>query len=174
MYSEISTIQGRLKLERERLRLSQAAVYGRLVVSKGTYIKYESGETSPSARHLAVLADMGFDIYYIVVGERSANELGSELGNLIDAYTAASDELQAAALAVLMTQYNRDVAAARVIPRYFEEKVKALLENGSAERVPKANVAGSVGQIVQGDATFNGTTEISAGKPKRARSKKQE
>lgn len=115
------TIHERLRIERERLGLSQAAVYSRLPVTKGTYIKYESGETSPSARHLAVLDLMGFDIYYIVVGERSANELGTEFSNLISAYSKCSEELRGAALAVLMSHRLRQVGAAKCVPHYFDD-----------------------------------------------------
>lgn len=121
MGDENTTIHDRLRIERERLGLSQAAVYQRLVVSKGTYIKYESGETSPTARHLAVLDQMGFDIYFVVVGERSANELGAEYSNLISAYSQCSDELRGAALAVLMSNRLKEVGAAKVVPRFFEE-----------------------------------------------------
>src|SRR5574337_841541 len=147
---ENSTIESRLKSERERLKLSQAAICSRLLVSKGTYIKYESGETSPTARHLAVLDDMGFDIYYVVVGERTGNELGAEFGNLIAAYADASEDLKAAALAVLMARYNRDVGAAQVVPRYFEEEVRP---RGATSLT---NSGGTIGQVVQGDAHGGG------------------
>lgn len=120
MSEKSTTIHDRLRIERERLGLSQAAVYQRLVVSKGTYIKYESGETSPTARHLAILNQMGFDIYFIVVGSRKANELGAEYSNLISAYSRCSDELRGAALAVLMSNRLKEVGAAREVPRFFE------------------------------------------------------
>ncbi len=63
---------------------------------------------------------MGFDIYFIVVGERSANEHGAEYSNLISAYSQCSDELRGAALAVLMSSRVKEVGAAKVVPRFFE------------------------------------------------------
>lgn len=114
-------IHERLREERERLGLSQAAVASRLAVGKNTYLRYETGETSPTARHLAELDRMGMDVYFIVVGERTGNELGVEYGNLISAYAQCSDELRGAALAVLMSHRLKEVDAARVVPRYFDE-----------------------------------------------------
>lgn len=115
-------IHERLREERERLGLSQAAVSTRLAVGKNTYLRYETGETSPTARHLAELDRMGMDVYYIVVGERTGNELGAEYGNLISAYSKCSEELRGAALAVLMSSRLKEVDAAKVVPRFFEEK----------------------------------------------------
>lgn len=115
-------IHERLREERERLGLSQTEVSSRLAVGKNTYLRYESGETSPTARHLAELDRMGMDVYYIVVGERTGNELGAEYGNLISAYSKCSEELRGAALAVLMSSRLKEVDAAKVVPRFFEEK----------------------------------------------------
>lgn len=114
-------INERLREERERLGLSQAAVSSRLAVGKNTYLRYETGETSPTARHLAELDRMGMDVYYIVVGERTGNELGPEYGNLISAYSQCSEELKGAALAVLMSPRLVQVGAARCVPRYFDD-----------------------------------------------------
>lgn len=115
-------IHERLREERERLGLSQVAVASRLAVGKNTYLRYETGETSPTARHLAELDRIGMDVYYIVVGERTGNELGAEYGNLISAYSQCSEELKGAALAVLMSSRLKEVDAAKVVPRFFEER----------------------------------------------------
>ncbi len=175
MSSEKSTIHERLRIERERLGLSQAAVYSRLPVTKGTYIKYESGETSPSARHLAVLDQLGFDIYFIVVGERSANELGAEYSNLISAYSKCSEDLKGAALAVLMSHRLKQVQAAKVVPSYFDDDppfsygaelppVRALHEPGAGfgehKGAQMAISGGTIGQVVQGDAAGGGKVVV--------------
>lgn len=175
MSSEKATIHDRLRIERERLGLSQSAVYSRLPVTKGTYIKYESGETSPSARHLAVLDELGFDIYFIVVGERSANELGAEYSNLISAYAKCSEDLRGAALAVLMSHRLKQVQAAKVVPGYFDDDppfgygselppVRAMHEPGAGFVDPKSAQleisGGTIGQVVQGDAGGGGKVVV--------------
>lgn len=93
------TICNRLKEERERLNLSQADVYARLLVSRGTYIKYESGETSPTARHLAVLDLLDFDIYYIVTGERAV-AVSPEEQRLLSGFRAMDTTARAGVLAL--------------------------------------------------------------------------
>lgn len=131
--SENKTMHDRLRLERERLQLSQATVCSRLLVSRGTYIKYESGETYPTAFHLSILNELGFDIYFIVVGERSANELGAEMKNLIDAYNAASDDIKSAAFAVLMSGYINDISACKVVPNYVQTAILAADKNAKSD-----------------------------------------
>lgn len=127
MSHEKQTIGERLRLERERLKLSQAHVSGRLHVARATYIKYENGETDPNAWQLSVLDRLGFDIYFIVVGERSANELGAELCNLFAAYNAASAELKAAAFGVLLSAHNEEIGACQVVPGHVEKILDASL-----------------------------------------------
>jgi len=58
-----------LKLERERLGLSQKEVYEAIDASKGTFIRWEAGKAIPSDK-LAELVKLGFDVYYVVTGNR--------------------------------------------------------------------------------------------------------
>lgn len=68
---EIFNIGGRLSEERKRKGLSQESL-GTLMRTTGrTVKKYESNETSPRATELLLLSGQGFDVLYIVTGERT-------------------------------------------------------------------------------------------------------
>ncbi|MBQ4852964.1 helix-turn-helix transcriptional regulator [Pseudoalteromonas sp. MMG013] len=55
--------------ERERLELQQKQVYDSIGVGKSTYYRWESGNPIPSDK-LADLARLGFDVNYVVTGQR--------------------------------------------------------------------------------------------------------
>lgn len=65
------SINERLKAERERLQLTQPRVAESLEVGKTTVINWEKGMSAPDATQLARLAQLGADVLYIVVGQRS-------------------------------------------------------------------------------------------------------
>jgi transcriptional regulator with XRE-family HTH domain len=69
--AEITTDQQigqRLRRERERLGLTLVGLADALGVSKSTQIKYEAGETSPSASYLLRAQALGMDAPYVVTG----------------------------------------------------------------------------------------------------------
>ncbi len=61
-----------LKSDREYLGFQQKEIFEKIAVNKGTFIRWESGKSIPSDK-LALLADIGFDVQYIVTGIRSNN-----------------------------------------------------------------------------------------------------
>jgi transcriptional regulator with XRE-family HTH domain len=65
-----------LASERKRLSLTQKEVCEAIDVSKGTYIRWEDGYSIPSDK-LEKLAGLGFDINFVVTGERQ--KLNAEL-----------------------------------------------------------------------------------------------
>lgn len=65
----------RLRSERERLGLSQVKVAGLIGLSADTLARYESG-AEPSVRALAQLHANGFDIVYIVSGQKGMLDTG--------------------------------------------------------------------------------------------------
>lgn len=66
----MSGIGERLREERERLRLSQAA-FGEIGgVKANAQGKYESSERFPGADYLEAVAAQGVDVLYVVTGER--------------------------------------------------------------------------------------------------------
>ena len=62
----------RLKEERERLGYSQPAFAELVNSGKHAQIKWEKGETSPTALALEAWAGVGLDVLYVVTGQRQA------------------------------------------------------------------------------------------------------
>jgi transcriptional regulator with XRE-family HTH domain len=60
----------RLKEERERLGFTQTALAKAIGVGRLTTIRYEMGDSMPSAQVLNDLNSVGVDIYYVVTGTR--------------------------------------------------------------------------------------------------------
>ena len=68
----MSEIGARLRSERERLGLSQAA-FGTLGGVKGNAQgNYEKGDRYPDAAYLAAISSAGVDVLYVLTGERHA------------------------------------------------------------------------------------------------------
>ncbi|TAP38746.1 helix-turn-helix transcriptional regulator [Alteromonas sp. KUL49] len=61
-----------LQKERKRLGLSAAHVQASIDVSRATYTRWEGGSPIPSDK-LSLLAELDFDIQYVVTGKRSYN-----------------------------------------------------------------------------------------------------
>lgn len=64
----------RLREERLRLDLSQAAFGAAGGVTKKTQMLYESGDRSPDSVYLAAIAAAGVDLQYVLLGMRSPKE----------------------------------------------------------------------------------------------------
>lgn len=107
-----SPVAKRLREERTRLGLSQAAFAECGGVSKVSQFNYESGRRKPGADYLAAVATLGVDVYYVLTG-RSARQSSAWLSaaevTLLDNYRQSSPERRksldelAAALAGLST-----------------------------------------------------------------------
>ncbi|ENC9857627.1 helix-turn-helix transcriptional regulator [Klebsiella variicola] len=91
----------RLREERERLGLSQAAMGEVAGIRKQTQLKYEKGDSSPDAAYLAALSRFGLDVLYVVLGVRSTASLTKDEDELLASYRAAPIAVKAAALAAL-------------------------------------------------------------------------
>ena len=61
----------RFKSERDRLALTQPRVAELAGVGKTTVINWEKGLSSPTAVQLSALAEVGFDVLYVITGQRS-------------------------------------------------------------------------------------------------------
>lgn len=77
----MSGIGARLREERERIDLSQAAFGAIGGVKANAQGKYESGERSPGADYLAAVAEHGVDVLYVVTGERKPTQANSISGD---------------------------------------------------------------------------------------------
>lgn len=64
-------IHGRLREERERLKLSQTAFGALAGASKPSQVRYENGERTPDVRYLSALAKHGVDVMYVLTGQRA-------------------------------------------------------------------------------------------------------
>lgn len=121
---DLNTFGGRLSAERERLKLKQVDICIRTGVSKTTQIKYEASERKPDTEYLALIDAIGFDVMYIISGERSSSApMAPEHQNLLDAYEAAPEALRKAVFAVLLSPYKNEWGKARSIPGYFQHEI---------------------------------------------------
>ncbi|MFU1906029.1 helix-turn-helix domain-containing protein [Bordetella avium] len=96
----------RLKEERERLGLSQQAFAELGGASKRSQVEWEKGAQVPNAEFLALVAERGADVAFIVTGRRtiSAQDLESDL----DRYGKAWETLEMALEAT-----GREMSAAK-------------------------------------------------------------
>jgi transcriptional regulator with XRE-family HTH domain len=91
-------IGDRLREERERMRLSQAAFGEVGGVKANAQGKYESGERYPGADYLSAVAASGVDVLYVVTGERKpvpAASLTAEEATVLEQFRSMSDESRA-------------------------------------------------------------------------------
>jgi len=86
-------VNDRLRVERERLGLTQADFAALAGVTRKTLFSWESGKTAPDAFQLAALSTHGVDILYVVTGQRSKPEAGLpvEEAQLLDNYRRSSE-----------------------------------------------------------------------------------
>ncbi|WP_081271635.1 helix-turn-helix domain-containing protein [Variovorax paradoxus] len=97
-------VGARLKEERDRLGWSQATLAETAGASRRAVVAWEGGVTVPGADALAALAPHGFDVLYIVIGQRSApveSRLSPDEATLLKNYQHSDAEGRAAARTVL-------------------------------------------------------------------------
>lgn len=88
----------RLKQERERLGHSQTAMAEFAGVTKKSQIRYESGESSPTAEYLAAASNAGADVAYILSGIRSVTRPGMStddidlFNEIVDTFWSLADD----------------------------------------------------------------------------------
>ncbi|EAW1261733.1 XRE family transcriptional regulator [Salmonella enterica] len=105
-----SSIGERLREERLRLELSQAALGEIGGVRKQAQLLYEKGERNPDAAYLSAISRFGVDIQFIVTGVRSAESLSDDEKTLIKSYRNAPLAVKAAALAALTAGSSASVS----------------------------------------------------------------
>lgn len=91
-------IGDRLKEERARLGFNQEEFAAKAGITRRPYIDWESGKTSPNAAQLALLAELGLDVAYVITGDRSFDpslRYSREEEVLIDNYRHMAREDQA-------------------------------------------------------------------------------
>lgn len=156
---DLDTFGRRLVAERERLRMKQVEVCAIGGVSKTTQIKYEANERSPDAIYLSRLSVRGFDVSYLLTGDRTSDSLDPELQNLIDAYQDAAPALREAAFAVLLSPLLDKVRLSRTVPGYAKHELcgeESPRYKGTSNRL--GGEAGALGPLEGGDETFSGSS----------------
>lgn len=84
----------RLRIERERLRLTIAELSTATGLGKSTIVNYEAGQTSPTIEYLACLQTLNFDICFILHGTRRENIFTNEHPDLLWAAVMATEKLK--------------------------------------------------------------------------------
>jgi len=97
----MTTLSERLKEEREKKGLNQAAFAAVGGVGRSAQINYEKGERYPDAQYLEAIAKIGCDIQFIITGEPVTEKLTTDEVRLLEAFRAADIKIKAAAMAVL-------------------------------------------------------------------------
>lgn len=92
----------RLKEERKRLKLTQAAASAIAGVSRETWSRYEGGAVSPGMEVLVAFALEGADVQYILTGERGSNPPSTRERLFLDQFRRSTEAQQDEALRVLL------------------------------------------------------------------------
>lgn len=83
----------RLKLERERLNISQTAFGESCGVRKQAQINYEKGERQPDSDYLQRAYELGVDIGYLFSGQRTnVQEVPSDERELLDNFRKFTEQ----------------------------------------------------------------------------------
>lgn len=98
----MSDIGERLREERERLGLVQAALAERCGVKKNAQSNYERGDRSPDAEFLYMASGAGVDVLYVITGQRAVGAVAADEAALIEAYRSAPEAVRKAVLAALL------------------------------------------------------------------------
>lgn len=128
----MSSIAERLRAEREARGLTQTQVADAVGASKRTLQHWENGQSAPTAGDLACMALLGYDVRYVITGNRDyapPPPLSAEEQVLLGHWRAASKATKNAALGALI--------GATV---------------GAATRHVQQTIHGSVGHLTTGDA----------------------
>lgn len=91
--NNLLAIGQRLKSERERLGLKQTDVVERAGISVAALSTYENGKRALDFDRALALVDMGFDMGYVLTGQRSASEpLTEDEQGWLDLYRQLADD----------------------------------------------------------------------------------
>lgn len=132
----------RLREQREDLGMNQTDFAAVADISRKTLFGYESGDRTPDAGTLAVWAELGVDVLYVITGQRSAPAIpvpGESARDLVRGKALRES-------GVMIGQVVKDMKESGTFPGSALEKAglnrreKALLDNyrGSDERGRKA------------------------------------
>lgn len=92
-----------MKEERSRLGFTQPQLAELLGSSKRTLVDWENEKSSPTAKQLMTMSNLGFDVSYLLTGVRSVQSLSAEEQLILDKYRSASAEVKNQMLLLLLS-----------------------------------------------------------------------
>lgn len=92
----------RIKEERKRLKLTQAAASALAGVTRETWSRYEAGSVSPGMEVLAAFAMAGADAQYVLTGLRAPTPMSARERLFLDQFRRSDEKRQDEALRVLL------------------------------------------------------------------------
>lgn len=104
----MTTFHERLRNERDKVGLNQAAFAAVGGVSRSAQINYEKGERVPDAIYLESISKIGCDIQYIILGNPSIAAVTDDEVALLEKFRSADLQLKAAVMAVLDSKIEPD------------------------------------------------------------------
>ncbi len=123
----------RIRSERTRLGLSQSVFGAACGVTKRTQINYEQGENSPTAEYLALCADLGVDVTYVLTGVRSNASTSTHLPGI--ALVASSPEELARATLLVDTFVRLPDEMQPVAQAHTDALLKQAIDSGRAKQI---------------------------------------
>lgn len=135
------TIGLRLKEERERIGLSQAAMGKLGGTTKKTQIDYETDRTPPKATYLSAIAAAGVDVGYLITGIRKGTEHTTPAAQLLRMKVLASllaDELHKRGMSLGEVSFHETLdmlwpdwsTQAPPDPQHLRERINQVLPKG--------------------------------------------
>lgn len=120
----------RLREERERRGLTQEEAANYAGVTRNPYASWEKGATSPNLAQLGALRDVGFDVEYILTGERDPWATFRQFGEV--GYHSHISMFERAAMALALGSVSREVPLTRQyadqVHSYYRGHLDALRE----------------------------------------------
>lgn len=166
---DFMAIGERLREERKRLKMTQAvfAQLGEIGVS--SLKLYEGNEIEPGGIFLALIADEGVDVQYVITGNRSSNALAPEEQRLLDGFRGLDKATKRRTLAFVCSESGPVAIQKRIREKaaQAQSQVNVTSNGGQAAggniTTHHGKYAGAkINGVVEGD--FAGTAHIQVGK----------
>ena len=139
----MGTIGDRLREERLRLGLSQAALGEKLGITSKTQVRYEAGDRSPDGEYLASIGALGADVLYVITGQHQCRGIGEETvwKAVLDAVTLLSldkkvDAEQLARAVAMLAMREASSVPEKPQPQRFEGSMQVF------HQAPRGDIAG--------------------------------
>ena len=138
------SFSSRLVEERKRLKIKQKELASILGIHINSQLDYEKGRIPSFGSYLERLSELGFDIQYIISGERGHPVLSSEDADLLEKYRNAPSAFRMAAVSALSAANHPQKG--RSERSYTDEKAggKNVTQTAIGDRAKIVNVDGGI------------------------------